>query len=206
MKKIKFISPFLLLSAVLLLSACTKQMVTKTTFNDISKNDEISHILVLSIGRNNQGGPQFENRLASAISQKGIKTTGFHANKKPRDEISETSVKSLVDEVGVDAVLVTKLVSIEFDSQIKTGRVEAVKTPLNHGLRGVFQEYEVTDLYNPEQININADLKINASLYSVKTEKLLWSADTATFKRDDRDNVINDFVTSISTELMKKLR
>ncbi|KAA3650306.1 MAG: hypothetical protein DWP95_01475 [Proteobacteria bacterium] len=207
MNKIKTISFFLLLFPLLLLSACNKQTVTKTIYDDTSTDQQINHIVVLSIGNNNKGESfRFENKLAAAITQGGIKATSFQANVKRGVEINETSVKSFVEEVGADAVLVTKLVSIEYDSKIKPGRAEVVKSPLNHGLRAVFQEYVVTDLYNPEQIKIKADVKINVRLFSVKTEKLIWSADTATFKKEDGDDVMNDFINSITTELQKRLR
>ncbi|MCX7545187.1 hypothetical protein [Marinicella gelatinilytica] len=207
MKKIKLNRYFLLLLFLLLLSGCGKKTVTKTTYDDLSNHHEINHIVVLSIGNKNKAESiRFENKLANAINQNGLKATSFQANRTHGDDISEKSVKSLVDEIGADAVLVTKLVSIEYDSKIKPGRPEVIKTPLNHGLKAVFQEYEVINIYNPEQVKIKADVKINARLFSAKTENIVWSADTATFKRDDSDNVINDFIKSITHELMKKLR
>ncbi len=207
MKNSKLNPIILLLFTLILLSGCGKQTTIKTTFDDTRNNNAINHIVVVSIGKNHPSDNlRFENKLVTMISQKGFKSTGFHTSKSPTDDISETSVKALVDEVNADAVVVTKLVSIDYDASIKPGRSEVAKKPSAHSLVNIFKEYEYTDLNNPERLIINTDVKINTSLYSVKTGKLIWSADTATFKRDDADNVMNDFATKISTELRKKLR
>jgi hypothetical protein len=175
----------------------------KTTFSQNA--DKMNHILVLALEKSERrSNGEFENNVVNAIKKHGIDATSFNLFNSKRTLINKDSVTAVVKKTNASGVLVTQLKSINYDDNIKDGRIETIRTPNNFETFGdIFHLYDYKKIQNPENITLTASVKVTADLYSTSSGELIWSAESKTIQRENADEVLTDLSKSIIEGLKK---
>lgn len=196
------IRTFTVLTLFILINGCAQKASLKTTYSGNAEN-KMSHILVLALGKKDRSSSgQFENDVVSAIEKQGVKATSYLSVNKGIGPVNEETVKALVKKLGASGVLVTQLKSIEYDTDIKDGRKEIIRTPTNFDSFGdFFRSYEFRKIQNPQEVSLSASVKVSADLYSTTNGKIVWSGESTTVQRENASEVMADLSNSIGKGL-----
>jgi predicted transcriptional regulator len=131
----------------------------------------------------------FEDEFVKQLQEHGIEAIASYTFVPIVDLTNKDSVNTKIKEIGVDAVLVTRLVDKKTVENYVQGRVTVVPNYSHHRRRHNF-DYIYTPGYMVEEEYAYAETNI----YDIRSEKLIWSA-LSTTKISGRDqDLIKSFV------------
>lgn len=192
----------------LLLSACgqTAKINQSWVAEDIHDQD-LSGVLVLATASKESTRQMFERDFTAALSKKDIKAVASYTL-KGGTKITKEDVVAMGAKAGVNTVLVTAFAGRDNSAVLHPGRTYYGRRPVYGG--GYYGRGRVYSA--PYKAGQTADfwaehksLHLEASLYSIDTEELLWRASAGIEDTNDVDAMLKAFVTSFTNQLEKEV-
>ena len=200
----------------LCLAACSVPAckTTDTNFSQSYRNpgyeDTIfEKIMVIAIASDQESRRAFEDALSSAIGGAAQSSIGV----LPKEEqISEDELHAAINAGGFDAVLLSRLLSIEKSQEYTPPkkynnprtRYYPASPGWGYGYGGFYGFYGTTfaEVHEPGYFDTSTTLKLETNLYSVATNELVWTGQSETVDPES----IDDARASITAAVAKKLR
>lgn len=204
----------LLLALCLTACAFAACKTTDTNFSQSYRNPGYEEtvfkkILVIAVASDQESRQAFEDALSSAIG--GAARSSIEV--LPKDEqISEDELHAAINAGGFDAVLLSRLLSVE-KSQDYTPpkkynnprtRYYPASPGWGYGYGGFYGFYGTTfaEVHEPGYFDTSTTLKLETNLYSVATNELVWTGQSETVDPES----IDDARESITSAVANKLR
>ena len=204
----------LLLALCLAACAFAACKTTDTNFSQSYRNPGYEEtvfkkILVIAVASDQESRQAFEDALSSAIG--GAARSSIEV--LPKDEqISEDELHAAINTGGFDAVLLSRLLSVE-KSQDYTPpkkynnprtRYYPASPGWGYGYGGFYGFYGTTfaEVHEPGYFDTSTTLKLETNLYSVATNELVWTGQSETVDPES----IDDARASITSAVANKLR
>lgn len=142
---------------------------------------------VMVVGVSNQPGPRriFEDEFSAALKAAGVTAVPSYTVIPQDGQVEQAVLEQAVKSLGADAVLITRLVSREQQTQVTPGYYQPVPTM---GMYGWYSSAWM-GYYEPPTVYQYDVVTAETSVYSVNAGKLLWSGTTQTF---DPSNVAKE--------------
>jgi hypothetical protein len=203
------------LSALLLLVFACK--TTQTSFSQSYRNPGYEQtafkaLLVIGVAADEEGRQAYENALASAIAAQGGTAAASYTILPMDEKISEDELQAVIENEGVDGVLLTRVMSIDKDSQYtppkKYNKPRTRYYPASPGwgwgYGGYYGFYGTTfaEVHEPGYFDTSTTVTLETNLYSVATNDLVWTGRSETIDPES----IDDARTSITQAVAKKLK
>jgi hypothetical protein len=201
---------------VSLLTVCACK-TTATNFSQSYRNPGYEEtvfkkLMVIGVAEDQQTRETFENAVVSAIAKEGG-TSQASITVLPHDEqISEDQLHAAIDAGGFDAVLITRLLSIDKSSEYTPPkkynnprtRYYPASPGWGYGYGGFYGFYGTTfaEVHEPGYFETSTTLKLETNLYSVATNELVWTGQSETIDPDS----IEDARASVTHAVAKKLK
>ncbi len=156
------------LGSLLLLSSCTT--INLTSWKDTSSDIKVDHVVVLALFEKLEYTKAMEENVAEYFNAKSLKCTKALDFMAPNQEYSNEELKHKVEAYGADAILIF----------VPKGADKSVNyTPPTYsgyyrGYRGGV--YSVSPGYYSESTTYH----VQANLYAIEDEKLIWTGDIST--------------------------
>ena len=187
-----------LFSFAFLIISCAGTDLTQNEVSDTYSGKPVSNIFVIAITGNEHKRSLFEKKFVAHLKSVGVHgVSSVDAIPMPPDLVmTKEMILKAVNQYGNDAVIVTHL----------TGKkVKDVHTRSGGRTIG-FHGYYMSRLSyttDPGYSSTSTTVRLETNLYDVKTEKLIWSANSKTLSRDASDQTIDEVINALITNLQQ---
>ena len=194
-----------LLVTLALVAAATSCSSIKTVnlWKDDSYNQRLKKILVISVAELDFMQKHFEDVLSERLASRGVEAVP--ANKvfsQPGEELDKAAIATKVRELGIDSVLVARVISKEETAQLLQEGGYVV--PVSY-YAGWYNFYSGASLLAPAAGSAydTEFFTIVANIYDVGSEKLIWSSISEVKVEASRQGAINPFIDALMKQLEK---
>lgn len=145
-----------------------------------------NHLLVIGISEDAVKRRQFEDSFVRELKALGVRATASYAIMPGDQKVEKETIIKAIAGRQVDAVLVTHLVGVEQ----KEAYMPRTMGPSYYGYYSSAYNYA----YSPGYYEKYEVLKLESNLYSVQTEKPIWSMQSESLELDRVNTLINDII------------
>ena len=165
-----------------------------------------SNIMVVGLSSNVVAQSNVESRMATILVAHGVNAKGsgmiFSPEMKISDETKKT-VASKLKEQGFDGLLTVALVSIDEKTSYTPGSSYSPYAYPPYGNYWGYYGYYAPQVYSPGYYSSEKVYTIEANLYDVTTEKLVWAARSETTDPSSLDRFSQEYSKTVVYQLNK---
>jgi hypothetical protein len=187
-----------LFSFAFLIISCGGTEITQTQVDEAYKGKPVSDILVIAITGNEHNRRSFEKKFVAQLKSVGVDAISSEkAIPMPPDlELKKETILAAVSQYENDAVIITHLIGKE-EKDVYTRGGSA------HGGYYGFYRSRYSYAHDPGYSSTSTTVRLETNLYDVKTEKLIWSGKSETWSKGSKDQIINDVIKAVISDLQK---
>lgn len=170
----------LVLSAFLVLTACgPTQQVTHVGKVAPTADAPYSDFLVISLFKSFDARRYLEQELVKELSKQGISAVASTSLMNTKTPATRETFVAMVQDLGVDGVLVTQLVSFESEAKMKTMRPKA---SYNYSPTYYWNVWNVeqTEYIEPQGLNLKHVIRLATQVFSASQLEAVWAMETKT--------------------------
>ena len=189
----------LALTACILLMACTSTKLTKTWIDETYQGTSVNNVLIIGVTTEQDTRNLFEDTFAAQFRDAGIRAVpSAHVSPIPVDrKLDKETILAAVAKYKNDAVIITYLTGVETkESYTPPGRFYS---GYSRGYHNTFDPRVLPEVYR-EKVNIH----LETTLYDVKTESPIWSAESQSLDPKTDMVLFNELVKLIVKDLQVK--
>ncbi len=164
-------------------------------------------VLVIGMTENPEIRADFEDDLSAAITSDGLEAVpGNHILFRPESaELKPDYLKAQIRDFHIDAVLVSRLVSIDKKTTYVPGHNYAVPYPYYHSFYGYYGAV-YHQVYSPDYLREDTTVRIETNFYvaTASDGELIWTGTSDSFNPKSAKKVIAGLVKLIVKELTKQ--
>ncbi|TFV94286.1 hypothetical protein E4S40_09630 [Algoriphagus kandeliae] len=205
MKKSNFI---LLLSLVAVMISCSPSVKILGSWTSPSKPAEgYSSVFVTALTENLLARQAVEKDLVDLIQSKGITASSSFEVIPPGFKAKESDKETIlakIKEMGSESILTIALLDQTNETRYVPGTT--MYTPMRYGYYGRFwgyYNYYNPVMYDPGYYTTDKNYYLEANLYDVATEELVWSSQSETTNPSSLETFSKTFAESIVKQLIK---
>ena len=190
-----------IVSLCLCAAACGASTHLVNTWRDPAYTGrEVKRVLVIGLTPNAQNQQLFEQAMAERLKRVQIEPfMGYDV--LPRGQMADQeTVTGAVKKLGIDVVLVTRLVAVRTEAEYVPNPSYA-PSPTYHGMYGYYST-GYTTVYAPGYITQTQYAYLETNAYDVPAQKLVWSGLTRTFDYSSVDSVTTSAAKRIVNALL----
>lgn len=205
------LSQVLCLAAVILAGACTNPVsVDGRWVERTESNPQFANLLVIGVTPDYNMRCRFEHALADDLRSATVKATPSCAHMGASDPLTRAGVEAVVKELGVDAVLATRLVNQKPRLDKGTGmdtRQDYYYKPVGYGIDDDYFGYfglpvtYVEFTSNPPVLTLESTVQLATNLYQASDAALVYTLTSKARNVTSAGVFINQVSTGISTHL-----
>jgi hypothetical protein len=187
----------------LLLCACasTGDRVVKVFEDRAALDSPYTRILVVGAHAETGTRRTFEDSVVRALAALGAEARSSLAVMDAAQNIDRESVVAAMREAGADAVLVTRVVDIETQSEIEQGQTQAELARRNDVPLADFFRYEYVESADAMTVTTVRTVILETDVFDAAREKKVWSVESTSFDKQTAYGVIDGVARAISAEL-----
>jgi hypothetical protein len=198
----------------LTMTGCAATQVKQVWKDEAFQGGRLDNVLVISILKNNTARRAFESEFVKYFRYRGIiAVESFRVLSTDTLEGNEArdAIVQKIKELGIDAVLMTKVVGSRTAEETIPGMTITAGYGLPYGSYGAWGAYAgvAYSFPGPTQpttqgySHVDKFLVIETQLFDVKTEKLIWAAQSETRISGSPQEEIKPYISIIAKRLFR---
>jgi hypothetical protein len=186
---------FFIFSAVLL-SACAHTSI-EDSWKEPDHDQSYSKPLVIGISDSQQNRQIFEKQFAEKLNQYKTEAVPSYTLISSKQKINRETVVDAIKGTGIDAVLVTYLVSAEYEMKYHD-------SPINTGYSGSSETNMMSSTIISKRGRSRSEeiISLKTDLFDVGRKQLVWSAQTETVGPESIDHTIIEVTDLLVEQLL----
>jgi hypothetical protein len=182
---IKYRHVMVLASLAMVLSACsTMPSVTKIQKLPDTADAPYDNILVIALLASYTSRKGLERQVVSQLAERGTKSVASTSMMKTTTPMTKENYLAMIDEIGADAVLISRLVDLQTGVAIQDASPEAT-----YNIRPTYYfnvwDVNLTEYIEPPFVGIEGTYVLATQVYSVSIRDAVWAIEsTADFEQD----------------------
>lgn len=197
----------ILVSLALVLGACSSTSVTKVQKLSPSADAPYSNILIIALFESYDARVYLEKEIVSQLSERGVTAVASTSKMTPKVPATRETFLAMIDELGSDGVLVTRLVTHEADVKVKDMRPESTYNVRPTYYYNVW-DVELKEYVEPQYMEFKHSIVLATQLYSASTREPVWAIESTskivdTFDRPGGATIIRDEAAAITSHLSR---
>ena len=199
MKNVKVVSTLVCACFLLLISCATTKQVK--VWKDASYQGKLKKILVIGVSQLPLMRNFFESEFVDQLKARGVE--GVVSNKiiPPEKMRDKEAVLSAIKGMGIEAVLVTRVVDKKYADQFYGGGVALVPTGYDVGWDSIYAQSFAAVPLPVYQHSVDI-VMLQTNVYDIQKEKLIFSAISKTYIEGAKESVVKPFIESMVKELV----
>jgi hypothetical protein len=161
------------------------------------------HFLVIGISEEDHNRRLFEEHFANELKAAGAEASVSFTLLPDAADINRETGAAAIKGKDIDAVIVTHLVAVE-EKTVYRDNMEYRPTYSHYNGLYDYYPYVRGYVHQPGYYTTHEIVKLETSLYEVKSEQLVWSAQSQTFAPETAVEVIEDLVKVVIRDLKEK--
>jgi hypothetical protein len=195
---LRYITRFIVLTILLSVIGCTTTEKTSEWRDQAYAGGNIENILVIGVSNRVSVRHMVESIMVAELEKLNVSATPGYTIMDVDTKIDHATVKAAIADKNFDAVLVTHLVGVEKKQQY------VPPTPsINPGYYGYYS-MAYGRVYEPGYYEQYEVVKLETSLYDVKSDKLVWSMGSDSIESGSNEKLINANVKIVIESLDKQ--
>jgi len=205
-----------LCGCVLALVACK---TTDTKFSQSYRNagyeeTVFTKVMVIGVAQDQKARQAFEDALVAAIAKEGGTAEASIGVLPNEEQISEDQLHAAIDAGGFDAVLITRVLSVDKSQEYtppKTynnpqTRYYPASPGWGYGYGGYYGFYGTTfaEVHEPGYFDTSTTLRLESNLYSVATNELVWTGQSETIDPQSIDDARGSMTQAVAQKLKEE--
>lgn len=164
-------------------SACAGAKLSSIKMNKDFEGEYLKSVMVIGVAKNEENKKIFEDTFVALFKKHGVKAVSGSSLFPPSAKIKKGLVKEKAANMGLETVLITSLKKIKKET-------EQIKVPIT-GAGGRGGIYIPGETYNAPSLEV-AETRVifESRLYEVKTEKMIWAANSEVFDPKSTEETI----------------
>jgi hypothetical protein len=191
---------FMMLVAVLVTACATTELIS--VWKDPSYQQHPSRIMVIGIVKSPATRRIFEDEFVRQLTAHGSKAIASYSEFPDTQQGNDAAIAAKVKQMGVDTVLITRLVSK------KTVQVYVPGTPYYpppyYGTWPDYYRYGHQTMYTPDRIVEDEYAVIETNLYEANNNKLIWTASSQTELGSSNQDLIEPYVSVMVKSMIEQ--
>ena len=189
--------------ASLLFFSCATTKITETWKDVRYRGAPFSDLFVIGVAKEENTRRSFENKFVEKLQAAGVEAVASSSIMESNQKIEKAAILATIEKLDIDAVLVTRLVSL---------KEEEIRSPSTseHGRRDDYQgrfygDYNTAYGYThqPAQYTTSVRVGLETKLYDVKTEQLIWAATSKTANPKSKTKLFDAVIEALVRDLKK---
>ena len=178
---------FVALGAAVLVSCASTTEINGAWVNpEAGKRAPANNVLVIGINRDSTARRIYEDAVVAQFAARGIKAQPSYKLLPELDAVPPLDIETTVRNAGVDAVLVSRTVSMSTDIRVTPG--------LSNGPAGFYRMWGGPFSTAPNVYTVQ-NVEVESRLFNVKDFALLWSGSSTTNPTSSMQQTISEFAT-----------
>ncbi len=196
-----------LLAAVVTGCSGTSTKFAGTWLNPDYTDAHVDDVLVIAVAESDVNRRIYESALVEHLQANGVTAHQSAALLPSKEMLTKEEVVKVIEEKGIDAVLVSRLVDINEketyvppSTYVSGGYYPGYGAPYYGSYYGYYSTgYSVVT--SPGYTYTDVTVTLETNLYDAKTEAIAWSGQSQTFNPND----VNDVITPTTRMIVDKL-
>jgi hypothetical protein len=197
-----------LLLAALLLGSCNSTKIIGSWKNADIGEKQYGKIMIYALTSDPVAKGNVEERMAEVLTARKINAMGGGGIFNPEVDVTDERKHEIAQNLksnGFDGVLTFALISAEEKTSYVPGS-SYTYAPYSYGYYGSYWGYHgyyAPQVYTPGYYTSSDIYTVEACLYDVETEKLVWAARSETTNPSSLDAFANEYTETVVYQLMK---
>ncbi len=190
--------------ALFFLTSCATSTLTSVWKDPAYQGGKLKRILVIGVTEKQTTKRIFEDEFVSQLRGMGVEGISSYTVLPQDKAMDKGALEPIVGRLGVDGVLVTRLLDKKrFDTYYPP---QVTYVPHSGYYGGWYNYYQSSYSYvsTPGYSIQQQVVVLETNLYASKEEKLIWSGVSETFVEDSTEQLIRSFVGMIVKDLSAK--
>ena len=191
------------ISSFLFISSCSSTKITSVWMDQEKSGTSFNDILVIGIAEEEHNRRLFEESFVAQFNTAGVESEVSYKMLPEGTNINRDTVTDAIKGKNIDAVIVTHMVSVEEETVY---RQNMDYRPTYGYYNGLYNYYPYVNSYvhQPGYYTTHEVVKLETNLYEVKSEELVWSAQSRSFAPGSAKEVIDDLIKLVIKDLKEK--
>jgi hypothetical protein len=201
---------FTLLFFAVVMTGCgpTQKIIGSWADPKVSSHGPYKKAFVVVLSQNQDANYYIESQMAKIMRSKGFQvvqcTELFPPNFSLTEDYTREELSSSLLESGCDAVLTLALLD---SKTVESYHLGTNFYPMNYGYYGSYYgyyNYYYPVVYSPGYYSVDKTFYLEANLYDLASDKLLWSVQSEAKNPTDLDTWFKDYSTLLINHLKSK--
>lgn len=183
---------------------CASSTQLVESWQEPAFNDKpLKKILVLGVFNEDEIRRMYENKVVNAIG-KDSAIAGYTLMPEVKDYDEKEEIIAAVKKSNADAVMIATMVGFEQKENYRAPEVVGYVPSLGLG-HGVYDYYAVSyeRVYDRGHTVKNTTVKLEATVFSAKTKKMVWAGSTKSVNLESRGKLVDDVAGLIVADMKK---
>jgi len=191
------------ISTFILITSCSSTKITSVWMDQEKSGSSFNDILVIGIAKEEHNRRLFEEQFTAQLNTAGVESEVSYKILPEGTVINRETVTAAIKGKNIDAVIVTHMVSVEEETVY---RQNMDYRPSYGYYNGMYNYYPHVNSYvhQPGYYTTHDVVKLETNLYEVKSEALVWSAQSRSFAPESAKEVIDELVKLVIKDLKEK--
>ena len=162
----------------------------------------MDNFMVVAIADNSGNRRLYETEMTTKLQSKKVRAIPSYTVVADGQDISEESLHPILIQNEVDAIIVTRVLSVDTSTDYVPGSTYVVPNSYYGGFYGYYsRSYAVVS--DPGYYTENTTVLLETNVYDVANSKLIWSGVSRTYNPSNTSSAINE-ITSLIVDSMNK--
>jgi len=201
---LKLVAKSIALLVLLLTTSCVSgTKLTATWQGEDHRGSKIKSVLIIADTEKAVHRRMFEDGIADLLMKEGIETYSSFAIMAEHVKIKKETVKAVVQEMGINSVLLMRLIGIKKDEVYTPSIVWHEPNYYSSYYAGRFYPFGIAKpaVIEPGYFSTEKTVVIESSLFETVSGKLIWSVVSETLNPDSP----NDLLDSMGAVIVKNM-
>jgi hypothetical protein len=182
------------------LAGCASTQLVNQWSNPAYTAPSFRKVMVIGITKQDRIRRNFEDQFADLLRAAGVDATPSYPYLRQDGPVAEAALKRAVNEAGADAVLVTRLVRIQKETEIAPGYYAPDPA------MAVYSLYTTAwnSYYEPPIVYHTEIYTCETSLYDMRKNRLVWRGTAQTESLGDINKEIKNYAEIMTRELKER--
>ena len=192
----------LLLFTVLLitLTACTTTKLSGSYTDEGLAGKKFQHILIIGAAKQPDIRKQFEDEFVRQLQAQNVKAIPSHTILSADKMMDRNIISTKISELGVDSVLVTRLVGVEKKREIDSGSTYRVPYAYYSKMHEYYKKGFESEEASP--LTTHKVISLETNIYDAETEKLVWATASDVQVQDKISKLSKDFIKAVISKML----
>ena len=193
----------LILFASLFFFSCATTKITETWKDPRYRGAPFSDLFVIGVAKKDTTRRSFENMFVEKLQAAGVQAVASSSVMESDQKIEKESILAAIEKLDIDAVLITRLVSLK-EKEIRSPSTSEQGRPDDYQGR-YYSDYITAygSSQQPGEYTTSVRVGLETKLYDVETEKLIWAATSKTANPKSNIKLFDAVIEALVRDLKK---